>query len=189
MKKKIVFGFCVVLIISAIGLFGFSFFNKGGQTDLDNGVEQNGGPVDYPEGDKTPEHVAEVLGSQEAYEELWNSPLRKLTKDSMQIVYDTLSSGQKVAWVLLAMEGEVVNVEGRTITIAKEGVAISLYVPEFATIKTSETEEVIIDGKVVYRHLKARFEDIKAGAWLPFVTVVINAERSQARAIIISESP
>jgi len=140
--------------------------------------------VDYPTGDKTPEHVAEVLGSYSRYEQLQDSKLRKPTKDSMQIVYDTVGRDRrKVAWVSLVMMGEIVKIEGRVITISNEGEIISLYLPEFAEIDASKGWEVTKEGEVIWEGSETAFEQLKVGDWLWHISVVINADDAQARVI------
>ncbi|MBA7526299.1 hypothetical protein ES705_18460 [subsurface metagenome] len=203
MKKTII----IVLIVLVVSILGFGiwwvFSNRpsDGENDLPvDEVEQNEVPVedeenevlvevDYPTGDQTPEHVAEILGSQEAYEELWNSKLRKPTESSMQIVYDSIGGPgeeRRIAWVALAMEGEVVDIlePERIITITAEGDTDSLYVVEFATINK-------LVGHGNERHfVPLTFEDIKEGDWFFLVSVVVNAGNlhlPEARYITISE--
>ncbi len=229
MKRTII----VVLIIALVAGLAVYFYSKGirllteevtpGMEEVEEVVEVV--EVDYPTGDMTPEHLAEVLGSYSRYEELRDSELRK-PDTKMKIVYDTYGTYEavqgKVAWVSLVMRGEIVNIErrviialsrrrgeavkigeagkieGRVITITNKGETISLYVPEFAGISTDETEKVIDedgkvvmrDGKVVWRHLEAKFEDIKIGDWLFRISVIINAAlHPQARSITIATLP
>jgi len=196
MKKKIIIGFLIVVLICVVGFVAFYFVHN-------KGVEQNGVlEVDYPFGDRTPEHLAEVLGSYSVYVELRDSKLLKpvyekvgdevIERCSMQIVYD-VHRGQKITWVSMAMRGEVTKIEGRTITITNQDETISLYVSEFAIIETDETERAFkdgeplyIDGKPVYQHKEAKFEDIKVGDWL-YLSVMIRADQlPQARAIMIA---
>ncbi len=170
MKKTII----VVLIVVLVAGLAVYFYGKviGPTEEGTPGMEEVEGvvEVDYPVGDKTPEHVAEVLGSWEAYEKLRDSKLRKPTKDSMQIVYATYVD-YRVAWVGLVMRGEIIRIEGRWITIENEGDKISLYVWERADIYTE-------NGK---------FEDLKEGDWLAHIAVVVNAERAEARVIRLTE--
>jgi len=189
MKRKIVIGFSVVLLICALGVVGWYFIHRG------VGIEQIDQPAwDYPVGDTTPEHLAEVLGSYEYYEELRDSKLLKpiwispdeQVKGRMEIVYDT-HRDQRVYWVAVTMRGEVVKIEGRVITITNEGETISLYVPEFAVIKKFGEKYVKEEGFFPY-HEEAKFEDIKVGDWLPHISVVINADQAQARTIDIAVS-
>ncbi|MCL0094613.1 hypothetical protein M1N58_01765 [Dehalococcoidales bacterium] len=167
--------------------------------ELRRGLEH----IDYSSGDTTPEHLAEVLGSWERYEKLRDSPLLKpiwISPEeqgcSMEIVYDITRKGP-IYWVYMIMRGEVVKIEGRVITITNEGETISLYVPEWAIIETDEVERVVDEkgkpvyknGYPVYRHVEAKFEDIKVGDWLSHIHVFINANTypgGEARSIMIA---
>ena len=209
--KNIAIGVLIIALICA-GVLGASCLVP------DKGAEQDEVPevsevseVNYPDGDTNPEHLAEVLGSYSRYEELWDSNLRKLTKDSMQIGYDTYGAEQRrIAWVFLVMQGEVikierrvitalsrrgeaVKIEGRVITIANEGETISLYVPEFAEIEkfpTSSAWKVTKEEEVIWQGEEVGFEELKIGEWLWHISVAINADHHpQARAINVGISP
>jgi len=198
--KNIIIGVLIIALICA-GVLGASCLvpDKGAKQDEVPEVSE----VDYPSGDTTPEHMAEVLGSYSRYEELRDSKLRKPTKDSMQIVYDTYGAEQrKIAWVSLVMRGEVVKIEERVITIANEGDAISLYVPEFADIYTHKDMGVTKDGEEIWlgeklkvgdlfpQGAETKFEHLKVGDWLWHISVVINADDTQARVInVVGISP
>lgn len=129
--------------------------------------------IDYPLGDRTPEHVAEVLGSWENYEALRDSALRRPTKDSMQIVYDKRVIGEReeviAVWSAVAMTGRIIDIdiEGRMITIENEGDQIDLHVWEKADIYTE-------NGKL---------EDLEEGDWLDYISVMVNSDRAEARVI------
>ena len=104
---------------------------------------------EYPKKDRNPEHVAEVLGSQENYEKLYNSQLRVRTNYPMSIScdyeYDPNSpSGKKTYWVGLAMMGRIkyLDIEQRMITISNEGDEETFYVPDY-------TRVIMIDGDIV----------------------------------------
>ncbi len=197
----------IVLLVLVLG-FGVACLPShrlsDGEDDLPVGdAEQNEVPVeddvdevlvevDYPTGDQTPEHLAEVLGSQEAYEEFWNSKLRKPTESGMQIVYDIIgerAGERRIAWVAIPMQGEVVDISKpeRIVTIAAEGDTISLYVWERARV-----DELVV-GLGDDRHfVPLAFEDVKEGDWVFLVSVVVNADNLQlpeARHITISDHP
>lgn len=208
MKKKIVIGFLVAILICAVGFLAFVYLvpdeikegiieqreREQRWAELRKGLEY----IDYPFGDTTPEHLAKVLGSSERYVELRDSPLLKpiwISPEkqgcSMQIVYDTVPEGQ-IYWIYMTMKGEVINIEGRVITITNEGKAISLYVLEWAIIETSEVKKIIIDGEEFWQHLEAKFEDIKVGDWLSRMSVFINTNtypQGQVRAVQIDIGP
>lgn len=173
MKKTIIV--VVVLVVALVAGLAVYFYSKGiGPTEeVTPGMEEEVAEVDYPVGDKTPEHVAEVLGSYERYEELQDSQLRK-PDTKMQIAYDT-HRGQRIYWVAMVMRGEVVKIEGRVIAIANEGETISLDVPEFA--------KVYIGG--ILQSEETEFEKLEIGDWLCHISVVINADRAEARVIRI----
>ncbi|MBA7522388.1 hypothetical protein ES705_14507 [subsurface metagenome] len=201
--KNIIIGVLITVLIFGGALAGCGVVQ-------DKGVEQNGElEVDYPVGDTTPEHLAEVLGSYSRYEELRDSKLRKPDLE-MEIGYDTYGAEQrKVAWVFLVMQGEVVKIErkvitalsrgevvkieGRVITIANEGETISLYVPEFAEIEkfpTNSAWRVTKEGEVMWQGEEIGFEELKIGDWLWHIYVAINADHHpQARAINVGISP
>lgn len=172
--KRFLIVLLVLLIVAGVGFAGYYFTNKGGQ---------DGGPeIDYPEGDTTPEHLAEVLGSYDAYEDLKGSNLRRPGSE-MSIIYDIIrddpTTTHKVAWVVLTMVGEVVEISEseRIITITNEGETISL----------SIWKNVRINKLNVPLDLK----DIKNGDQLSRVSVVVNAGNlylPEARVITIESS-
>ncbi len=209
--KNIIIGVLITVLIFGGALAGCGVVQ-------DKGVEQNGElEVDYPVGDTNPEHLAEVLGSYERYEELRDSKLRKPDTE-MQLAYDTYGAEQrKIAWVFLVMRGEIVKIErkvitalsrgeivkieGRVMTIANEGDTISLYVPEFADIYTHRYMGVTEDGEAVWLGEKLKvgdlfpqgeeieFKELDVGDWLWGISVAINADDAQARAIDVASAP
>lgn len=215
--KKVVIGFLVAILICAAGFAAFVYLvpdeikeipgkiregiiesreREQRIAELRKGLEH----IDYPSGDTTPEHLAEVLGSYSAYVELRDSKLLKpicISPEeqgrSMRIVYDTTHRG-RIYWVYMVMRGEVADIKGRVITITNEGETISLYVLEWTRIELGgEVEKVIIDGEEFWQHLEANFEDIKIGDWLSHISVFINANtittdpHGEARSIKIGE--
>ena len=119
-----------------------------------------------------------MLGSQERYEQLKESPL--VRPDTMHIVYD-LRAGKKLYWVGMHIHGEVTGIEGRTITIENNEETIALYAPEWAFVS--------LDKIVKGRRAEAKFEDIKLGSQLVKTYVVMNANtwpNGEARHIVIA---
>jgi hypothetical protein len=207
MKRDIIVvivGFLIAILIGIVGFDAFVYyFIPEERKEIPNGIRklaelegveriaalrQGLEHIDYPWADTTPEHLAEVLGSWERYEELRDSPLLKpiwtRTDEQvtvMQIGHDT-PMGVKIYWVVMVLRGEVVKIEGRVITITNQGETISLFVSEWADIETDEIVRVVdeegkpvySDGYPLFRHKEAKFEDIKIGDWLSFIYVVIN---------------
>ena len=148
------------------------------------GIEQP--EWEFPTGDTTPEHLAQVLGSKEYYEKLRDSKLRR-TEFPMMImnkgVYDVdprdpTGPGQLIVqypWVYMVLRGEVIRIEERTITLISNGETISLHIPEWASVETDEKERFIIDGKEFWAYVEADFEDIKIGDRLDYIAVTMQA--------------
>ena len=187
--KRLGIIFLIIVLVCGVG-YGvwWYFFNNTPEPE----TEPSSVVEEYPEGDTTAAHLAEVLGSESRYNELRNSKLRKIVYDqfgveqpSMQIVYDTYynplgGKPQKTAWVSLGMRGEIVEIkpDERVIVIANEDEKISLYIPECAVIERG-------DGKLE----DLKIEDLKIGDWPAFIFVVINADRAELRSIGFSDFP
>jgi len=155
--RKIVVGLLMGLLICVAGIAIWYFLPKVVEQIvpmivIDRPVDQP--EWDFPRGDTTPEHLAQVLGSWERYEELrnssllkpiWISPDEQATK--LEIIRDMSGT-----WVRTTMHGEVVKIKGRIITIINEGETISLYVPGRVSVETDETERFVDgEGKLVYK--------------------------------------
>ncbi len=139
----------------------------------------------------TPERLAEVLGSQEAYEELRNSDLIKMKdfgnpesnvpdirKTNMYIVHD--SSG---IWVYVTLEGEIASLDlnSKKLVLKNGKDEILLRISEFGFMNKMIWTDVGVGQPPRY----IPWEELKVGDWLNSVTVLINAKWAEIRNIHI----
>ncbi len=181
MKKGIVIGVLIgiALLVGAV-FFAFTYFySKGiGPTEgVTPGMEKVEGvvEVDYPEGDTNPEHLAEVLGSQELYEELRDSKLRK-PNSSMRIGYGAEGDwrfARLVPGVVMVIRGEIVDIEGKTITVAFEDDDISFNITKHTSFYSDESVQI---GDNLFRSKKLEFEDIHVGDKVLVAQIAIISE-------------
>lgn len=135
---------------------------KPAEEEFPTHAEQWADPVQFgfERGDKTPEHLVEVLGSWERYERLKKSYL--ILSDTMHIVYDMRMCADRIKlyFVGMLMRGEVVKIQEKVITIARDNMTASFLVSKGATIRVGMNE--------------IEFKDLKVGDWLSHVYIVMN---------------
>ncbi len=187
MKRTII----VVLIVALVaGLAIYSYTRlvrlfEQVTPDRDRKEVEEVAEVDYPVDDTNPEHLAEVLGSQELYEELRDSKVRK-PNSSMCIGYAAEGDwrfARSVPWVRMVIKGEIVDIEGETITVALEGDKISMDLAKFVSFYSDQSVQI---GFNRYRDIELEFEDIHVGDKVLNAQIWIRAEDNiRVRALMV----
>ncbi len=157
MKKKIVIGSLVVVLICAIGFGLYSLYNRNGE----NGqvIDENGPVVDNGEQEPvTPE--SQMIDVEEEYYDSVNADITLEQLQNSKLVYQgvqILNEGSPFATAyIFIFRAKVVNIDGRTLDLAKESDKLSIFIGENVdisiakgvSVKEGKFEEIKINGFV-----------------------------------------
>ena len=148
--------------------------------------------ADYPMDSKDPVHLIDVIGSEEMYERLLNSPLMKPRQAEPSLrIGATLRGDQRILFVCLEMQGELVDVSvpERKITIANEGDTISLDVADHSqAVERYETPARREGNVIVSSSSYVGLEDLEVGEKLSLLACLNADTPLQARSIRVPGS-
>ena len=183
----------VLFVCIAVGLL--LYFSNNDETPVVNEESETESETGFLyDKTPTPERLAEVLGSQEAYEQLRDSDLIKMKdfggpeskvpdirKMNLYVIRD--SSG---TCVYVTLEGEIAEIDlnSRRLVLKNGKDEILLFITELWPL-----------DRLAYTHVRTPegsesqyipLEEFKVGDWLDSVTVFINANRAEVRSIYLT---
>ncbi len=179
----------VLFVCIAVGLL--LYFSNNDETPVVNEESETESETGFLYDETpTPERLAEVLGSREAYEQLRDSDLIKMKdfsgpesnvpdirKINLRVTHD--SGG---ICVYATMEGEIVELDlnSKKLVLKNGKDEILLFITEFWPLdRLAYTHDVDLEPQ------RIPLEEFKVGDWLDSVTVYINANRAEVRRIYI----
>jgi len=184
LMRMIISGFLMFLLIFAVGPITVEYFlPRSVEQILSQTIDQVEQMIDWRWSgidrsewnflmfDTTPEHLTQILGSWERYEELRDSLLQE--PNHKMWISSKIEDGQIVWYVYMTMMGMVTEIKEQVITITNDSDTISFYVLEQTQIITTESVRV--------------FENIKIGDWLPYVHLMIKADQQPKAYTIVIE--
>jgi len=190
-KVLVVLVFLAALALGLWWIISYTYNTSSSSPPVSSENSTSVAPANLSFVDNNPEHIAQVLGSQEAYDKLVNSGLRRVKdimgpdgkglimgKDDMCIIHD--SSG---VWVWVVMEGEIVDIDlnSKKLILKNGGDEIVLAISEFISMDRMIKKNAGPGQPPRY----IPWEEFKVGDWLDLVEVAVNANRAEVRSVYI----
>lgn len=160
----------IIVVFAVVATLAILRYREAKQVGSSNGNSEVVMPqFDFPDGDNNPAHMADVLGSEEAYQNLVNlnilrdSPEMEIKNDPGNPIYGIPST----SWVVAYVRGYVIDISlaEQTITISYEGDEITF----------QPSSPCIINIRVGISSTPAKFDEIVKGDYVRLATIYINS--------------